>query len=319
MKNFIYKIGFKLKEYSPEILVGAGIVGTVVSTVLACKATTKVEEIIENKQKLLEDVATCMNDPEIEYDEEDKKKDLTIIYARTGLDLVKNYAPAIAVGVVSIGSILAGFNIIKQRQLALTAAYAAVSQGFKKYRENVVERYGEDIDRELRHGIKSQTITETIVNEDGTEEEVEREVKVVDPISEYSSYSKWFNETSPNYSRDSEFNLMFLRRQQDYANEMLKSRGYLFLNDVYDMLGFNRTRAGHIVGWMYEKNNPIGDNYVDFGIYDPHKQSSMDFINGYEHQILLDFNVDGPIYNRVYPYADADVAGMTYASSAVSH
>ena len=41
------RAGLKLKKYSPEILVAAGIVGTVAGAVMACKATTKVSEIVE--------------------------------------------------------------------------------------------------------------------------------------------------------------------------------------------------------------------------------------------------------------------------------
>ena len=61
------------------------------------------------------------------------------------------------------------------------------------------------------------------------------------------------------------------------------------------MLGIPRTRAGQIVGWIYDKKNPIGDNYVDFGIYDTNKEANRNFVNGYERTILLDFNVEGNI------------------------
>ena len=88
---------------------------------------------------------------------------------------------------------------------------------------------------------------------------------------------------------------MYLRRQQDYANELLKAKGHLYLNEVYDILGLPRSKAGQIVGWVYDEKNPIGDNYVDFGIYEQNRAKNRDFVNGYEKTILLDFNVDGNI------------------------
>lgn len=116
--------------------------------------------------------------------------------------------------------------------------------------------------------------------------------------SEYdlSPYARFFDETCAAWTKDPESNKFFLLRQQEYANKKLKDRGYLFLNEVYDMLGIPRTKAGQRVGWVYEPEYPIGDNYVDFGIYDEvHNRS---FVNGYKNSVLLNFNVDGDILNR---------------------
>jgi hypothetical protein len=114
--------------------------------------------------------------------------------------------------------------------------------------------------------------------------------------SDISPYACFFNEDSVAWTKNPECNKMFLRQQQNYANEKLRQRGYLFLNEVYDMLGIPRTKAGQCIGWIYDEKNPIGDNYVDFGIYDRiHNQS---FVNGYEDSVLLDFNVDGNILDR---------------------
>ena len=68
---------------------------------------------------------------------------------------------------------------------------------------------------------------------------------------------------------------------------------------MYDLLGIQRTSAGQVVGWIYDESNPIGDNYVDFGIYDLHDEAKRNFVNGYERTILLDFNVDGDILNMI--------------------
>ena len=292
----------QIRKHSPEILMIAGVVGTVASTVLACKATLKVNEVLEEKKNTIDAIHTCLENETIEYTEEDSKKDLTILYAQTGIKLVKLYAPAVILGALSITSIVAGHKILKKRNLALAAAYAVVDKGFKDYRKRVVERFGEQLDKELRYNLKAKEIEEVVKDKDGNEKVEKKVVNVIDsenPLNGVSEYAKFFDEVSTNWSKDPEYNLMFLRRQQDRNNEKLKATGYLFLNEVYDMLGIPRTQAGQVVGWIYDKKNPNGDNYVDFGIYDVHSEAKRGFVNGVERSILLDFNVDGVIYDKI--------------------
>ena len=295
------KTGLKLQKYSPEILVVTGIVGVVVSAVMACKATTKASEIVEDmneKMDTIHEVSETATSEE--YSEEDLKKDTTIVYVQTGVKFLKLYGPSLALGALSIGCILASTHILKTRNLAIAAAYSAIDKGFKDYRGRVIERFGKDLDRELRYNIKAKTIEENVVDENGEVNTVEKTVEVVNP-NEHSVYAKCFDESCAGWSKDPEFNLMFIRRQQDYANEVLTKRGYIFLNEVYKMLGFQATKAGQIVGWFYDPENPdhTGDNYVDFGIYDVHKEKNRDFVNGYERCIWLDFNVDGNILDLI--------------------
>ena len=290
---------YQVKKHSPEILMVAGIAGTIVGTVLACKATTKVSEIIEEKNKNIEDVHTCLEDNPKEYTEEDSKKDLTIIYAQTGVKLFKLYAPAIGVMALSFASIIAGHKVLKKRNIAIAAAYAAIDKGFKQYRKNVIEEFGEGVDQQMRFGLKSKEIKKK--DKDGkTVKETEYYVDPdANPLNNISEYARFFDAASENFSKDPEYNMMFLRRQQDYANEMLKSRGHLFLNEVYDLLDIPRSKAGQVVGWVYDKNgNTKGDNYVDFGLY-RNDQGTRRFVNGLEYNILLDFNVDGVIYDII--------------------
>ena len=290
---------YQIKKHSPEILMVAGITGTIVGTVLACKATTKVSEIMEEKNKLVEDVHTCLNDKEIEYTEEDSKRDLTIIYAQTGVKLFKLYAPAIGVMALSFASIIYGHKVLKKRNVAIAAAYAAIDKGFKQYRKNVIEEFGESVDQQMRFGLKSKEVKKK--DKDGkTVKETEYYIDPdSNPLDNISEYARFFDATSNNFEKDPEYNMMFLRRQQDYANEMLKSRGHLFLNEVYDLLDIPRSRAGQVVGWVYDKDgNTNGDNYVDFGLY-RNDQGTRRFINGLEYNILLDFNVDGVIYDMI--------------------
>lgn len=292
----IGKVGLTLKKHAPDILIAVGIVGTVTSTVMACKASTKAGEILENSKNEIEKVREVANNPEYadQYSEKDYKKDLTIVYAKTGLEFVKLYGPSIALGAASVACILTGHGILRKRFVELSAAYAAVDTSFKEYRGRVVERFGKDLDRELKYNIKNHEVEETVIDEDGNETTVKTIIQTAEP----SEYARFFDETCSGWDRNSEYNLMFLKSRQAEANNVLKLRGHLFLNEVYDMLGMQRSKAGNIVGWVYDPNNPNheGDDYVDFGIYDLYNEQKRAFVNGYEKSILLDFNVDGNIW-----------------------
>lgn len=296
-----HRMGFKIKKASPEIMVVAGVVGVVTSTVMACKATTKVNDILEETRKQVDDVHNVLDSDVIteeEYNNDDAKKDLAIIYTQTGVELIKLYAPSVLVGALSITGILASHKILKKRNVALTAAYATIDRSFKEYRGRVVERFGKELDRELRYNIKAQEIEEKTVDKDGNETIEKKTISVVDP-NMYSDYARIFDNGSMGWTKDPEYNLMFLKLQQNQANDRLRAQGYLFLNDVYDMLGIPRTKAGQIVGWIYDEENPVGDNFVDFGIYDIYNEKACDFVNGRERSIVLDFNVDGNILDMI--------------------
>ncbi len=298
------KVSFSAKKHSPEILVVAGVIGTVASAVIACKATTKLDDILEKTKENVDKIHECTNDETLveEYTESDAKKDLAIVYARTGVDIFKLYAPALSLGALSITCILASNNILRKRNVALTAAYATVDKSFKEYRSRVVERFGEQIDKELRYDIKASKIEKTVVDEEtGKKKKVKEEIQLTG-IDGYSDYARFFDEASSWWEKNSEYNLLFLRGQQNLANDKLKAQGYLFLNDVYDMLDIPRSKAGQVVGWVYDPDNTEIDNYVDFGIYELHRERNRSFVNGYERCILLDFNVDGNIWDKFKGY-----------------
>lgn len=298
----IGKAGFKLKKHAPEILIVTGVIGTVTSAVLACVATTKVNDILAKSKEEVDKIHESVNKEVSEgvvYTEEDSKKALTSVYCKTGFALAKLYAPSVALGALSLTSIVASHNVLHKRNVALAAAYAAVDNSFKQYRNNVVKRFGEEVDRHLKYGIETQEVEETVVDENGKETKVKKTVETINP--EYvgnmgSPYAKFFDNGNDGWDPDPEVTLMFLRARQNYANDLLKARGHLFLNEVYDMLDIPRTQAGQVVGWRYNTKNPSGDNYVDFGLYNPYNENARDFLNGREQVILLDFNVDGNIW-----------------------
>lgn len=285
-------------KHSPEILVGVGVVGVVASTVMACRATTKLSDILDESKEQLDKIKEVVADPAYseKYNEDDAKKDTTITYVQTGVKVVKLYAPSAMLCVASLGCLLASNNILKKRNAALSAAYMTVDKSFKEYRKRVAERFGDEVEKEIRYNIKVKEVV--TVDEDGNE--VKETVKVMEGADDpngYSDYARFFDESCPAWQNDPEYNLTFLKAQQQYANDKLKADGRLFLNDVYKMLGIDITKAGQVVGWVYDPDCPVGDNFVDFGIYDMSRERVRAFVNGYEPNILLDFNVDGNIWD----------------------
>lgn len=271
-------------KHAPSLLFGAGVVGTIGSTILACRATLKLESVIFETQNDL-DTAKTMDHPN--YSDEDRRRDIAVIYARSAVGMAKLYGPSILLGSVSIGLLTKSHNLLQERNAALAAAYTAVDKAFNEYRERVRAKHGEEEDQEFRYGSEEVAV----VNEKGRTE-TRRRVAPGEP----SMYARFFDQMSVNWSKEPEYNLVFLRCQQNYANDMLKTRGHVFLNEVYDMLGLERTKAGQVVGWVISRD---GDNYIDFGIYAGQDEKVRDFVNGREGALLLDFNVDGVIYDKI--------------------
>ena len=223
------------------------------------------------------------------------RKQQAVDYGRALGDAVKDigkiYAPAIIVGAVSITCVISAHGMLAKQNTALVAAYGALDLGFKAYRKRVVEEFGEDKERDIYRGVIGRH-EET--GEDGKPCVIEDLGEVIPGAN---IYGRFFDESSVYWSKTPEYNLTFLLHNQNWANDRLISRGHIFLNEVYEALGLPWTQAGQAVGWKHypNNNNPVGDNYVDFGMHNIADEVSRAFINGHERVIFLDFNVDGVI------------------------
>ena len=282
------RTGLKLQKHSPEILMAAGITGIVVGTVMACRATRKLDNVIDEQHDEKIYVEDLHSEGEIDHKE--YQKNLAKVYVTTGLKIAKLYGPAVTLQIASIGCVLGAHGILKKRNIALMAAYKAVEQSFNDYRQRVIEEFGEEKDYDLKHGIQHEKVK---VEEDG--KKVTKTLNTADPNT-ISQYARFFDAASKEWQGIPEYDLMFLKSQQNYMNDLLHARGHVFLNEVYDALGLERSRAGAVVGWILTKD---GDNYVDFGIFDGDRPRTRAFVNGTEENILLDFNVDGVIYDLI--------------------
>lgn len=290
------KTVMKLKKHSSEILVVAGVVGAVASAVIACKATTKVGKITEEAKDMIDSIHESEKNgitPAGEtYTKEDAQKELAITYVQTGVKYAKLYAPAVILGSLSITSILASNNILRKRNVALGAAYAAIDKSFKEYRGRVIERFGEQVDHELKYNIKAKKFEEVETDpETGKQKKVKKTVMVTDPNLQ-SDYAVYFDNKSRNYETNMDYNRMFLKAQQQFANDKLQARGHIFLNEVLDDLDLPRFPAGQIVGWT--KDGP--DGYVNFRILEVERETED---GRHEPALLLDFNVEGNIWSQM--------------------
>lgn len=288
------KVGLVLKKHEPEILVVAGAIGTIGSTVLACRATLKANELIAESKKEVENIHAKAEEKRDEYSEEDEKQAVRITYGKTALNLVKLYAPSVILGGLSLGAMFASNNMLRKRNVALATAYAAIDKSFKEYRGRVVDKYGEEVDKELRYGTRTEKIKVTEVDpETGEEKTVKKEVKVADPNLK-SDYAMYFNrQTSAYFDECYDYNLSMLRAKESYWTIMLQQRGYVTLNEVLQDIGIDGTKAGMVVGWYYDKNNDESDDQIDLRINEVY----LDNGDGtYEKTIVIDPNVQGSIY-----------------------
>lgn len=287
MKNFISAdmsrrlagAVLKTKAQSPAILFGTGVVGVVSTVVLASKATLKLEDILDDTNEKLEMVKTLNHD---KYSEQDRAKDKVVVYTQTVVNISKLYAPAVGIGILSIAALTGSHHILTKRNAALTAAYAGLDRALRDYRGRVSDEIGAE--REAR--IWQPTEKVEVIDEDGKKSKIELATE-----RGGSPYKVVFDETNQNWQRADEYNQLFIQAQQNWANDLLRAKGHVFLNEVHDMLGLPRTKAGQIVGWVMDGE---GDNYIDFGVFN-NISRGMQFVTGNERSIWLDFNVDGPV------------------------
>ena len=300
VKRGLGTLSLGFKRNSPAIFLAAGVVGIVGSTVLACKATLKIDDVLAAPREGLEKINDYVD--EHGYTENYTKRDVTEdkikCYGKAIVGMAKIYSPAILLGGLSLASILTSHKIMSKRNFALATAYTALSDTFKKYRDNTKERFGEDIDKELLHGVKERVVEKPVVDENGEVVGTKKEVVKATGYEDISDFAKFFDEACHDWSEDPNRNLIYLKAQQNHANEILKARGHLFLNEVYEMLDIPITDEGQVVGWIYDPSDPTRDNYVDFGIYESKRVGNREFVNGHDNVVLLDFNVDGVILNK---------------------
>lgn len=324
MKGFNAVKHFTSKN-SPEILLGLGIASMIGGTVLACRGARHLDGILVDAYDRKEEAALKS------YDEADDK-DIKAVEETYDMDVVPTteigwalmtrtekaklqlqtigevameFAPAALCMIGGISMIIGSHNIMTKRNAALMAAYTGINEAYNKYRNRVIERYGEEADYEIRNDVKKGTQkVETVDEATGKKKKSDEEF---DYIADPSLYSRWFDESCPEWSKAPGMNYHFLMCQQNYLNDKLVMRasespkgiGHVFLNEVYEAIGIPHTGPGSLVGWLYDMNDPDRREFIDFGMHEAHNEAKRAFVNGYERSILLDFNVKEIIYDKI--------------------
>ena len=307
------KTAFKLKKASPTIMVIGAAIGGVTATVLACKATLKAQDILAEHKTNVEKIHKAkdkVDSGEIKlsegetYTEKDMKDDITKQYLKTGLKLAKVYAPAVGLGAASLGCMFGSHHIMTKRNATLTAAYIALEQTFNSYKNRVTDRFGERVQRELEQNIKAVEVETKKVDENGVEEVVKEYRDIAEQADDPCSLI--FDETVDTWQRDADLNRNYLLLMESAANKRLRTQGHLFLNEVLSMIGTHggqslRTPAGQIIGWIYDPDSTSLHNRVDFGItnYAPNNEALNSFLRGEERSVILHFNCDGIIIDKI--------------------
>ena len=280
-----------VQKNSPKILFASGVVGVVATVVLASRATLNLEETLGETQDKMDQAKRLHAKGHASYSDMDYKQDVVTLYVRGATSIVKLYGPAFIVGALSIGALTGSHIILSKRNVGLTAAYATVEKAFAEYRGRTLAEVGEEKERDIRYGV--ETSTETTVDGKGKTKMVSKRHA---DMHGHSMYAKLFDSKSASWSPQPEYNLLFLRAQQNWANNRLHARGHVFLNEIYDNLGIERTTPGCIVGWV----DGHGDSFIDFGIFDGQNMEAFQaFMSGDEGAILLDFNVDGQVHELI--------------------
>lgn len=285
----IGRTGLGVRKVSPELLVGVGIVGLVAAGVVAARATIKAQPILERAKDAVDTVEFHKQNDEA-YKPHNQKKDLIYIYRTTAFELAKIYAPAITLGGLGVACVLGGHHMLRQRNVALAAAYKVLETSYGEYRKRVRSEVGDAKELEIYQDV--------------------REIEVVDDKGKVSKkkihgpnagngYGRFFDQLNPNYVENASLNLAFITSVQRFYNMQLNLRGYVFLNEVYDTLGFEKTTAGQVVGWCSDGNDGE-DGWIDFGIDNPENWRAQEFIKGNERAVFLDFNVDGDIHRKAF-------------------
>lgn len=287
--SIFHNVARVVVKHAPTILTATGTVGLVGTAVLASRATLTYKELIADEVMVITDGPNLMKRNE-HYTEDEFRKDRIVCYSRIVTKTVKHYAPTIALGVASIAAFWWSHSIQSKRIAGLAAAYAALDTSYRKYKKSVASVIGEESMKKVEEKILDDVVF--------TDEPFEYDKMAESVIPEYSPYARIIDENASVWDPSDDITELNIHAQLNYMNDILRTRGYLFLSDVYDALGIPRTPASQVVGWLWKKGD--GDHYVSFGDIEGHRIKFWDDSRRREvANYLLDFNVDGEIVNEI--------------------
>lgn len=324
------KPALKLRDSSPNILIATGIAGVTGGVVLACIASRKLDDALDDHKRREEELISTYNFSEGEKKSKEYRTAITKEYIYTGVKVVRLYLPAIGALTVGVGSLLGSNYILRKRNAAIAAAYAACHDAFARYRARVIEEKGEEFDKKMRFGLVKDKIKVVETDEEtGKKKTHTLNVERANP-KDISDYARYFipgfqsDGMSTQATRNIEMNLAELKARCGYWNQALKARERVSLNEVYYDLGFELSKAGQYAGWNIA-GIADSDDYIDFKLYEVVVSKDADghilstyFMNGNgdDYDWWRDNNVNAEdieavTYHRGY-LVDFNAAGYGY-------
>lgn len=277
------------KAHAPTIMVVSGVVSMGASVIGASKQTLKVEETLVPHVESLEKIQTGRDLDLDGYDDKAAQRDKIVVYTRVAKDLTKLY---FVPGVFFVGGaclVFGGHRMLLQRNATLAMAFTGIKKAYDTYRANVREEFGAEADQAMLHGYKIREVIDPVTGSVQTVNVRDWDAEHVDP------YNRVFGRgESTQWHDDIGVNKLFIAGQQRMAQILLGNRGYLYLSEVYEALGFPETDISRVVGWK-AGFNPDGSKEIpvlDFGLDRPMPD---DWKYSKDNAIYLDFNCQGLI------------------------
>lgn len=322
-----------VKNMSPELCLAGSILFGAACVVTSCMATLKSEPVVKEAKAKELDIRRIPSDGVKEANEKlmamreltkEKREELQAVRRKAALTVIRHFALPAALGAVSVALNIADNRILRRNLTAATVAYAGLLESYNEYRKRVIADVGREKDQEYLHGIKKQKNVEIDPDTGEVLGETEDYAAVDKGVSQYARYfdegewdqtnKRWIHQNLA-WKDDNFINQKTLRSAEREANQKLVIDGFLFLNDVYRMLGLPLSIDGQIVGWVYDGEG--GDHAVSFGVFDDDPRQlpyNRAFVDGRRNTALLDFNVDGPIINELENFFGKEMTTKLIAS-----
>lgn len=262
-------IGNDMKIKTPEILLGVGLVCVVGGTLLACKNTLKIKEVLDDHNEYIEKIEKFRGTEK--YSEEDAQQDTAILYRNTIGSMVKAYAPVVGLEILGLGCILYSHKVLSDRYLGALSTINAMQLGLNAYRNRVRDKVGAQEEYDLFHNIKKEFVEEKFIDEKGKERTRVAEVPITSGEAA-TRFSYMFDRNSWGF-KDMYANKRFFNFTEKSLNEQLYSRGKdtgfstMTAKEVTDYFGWTEREKDQLAlltnGWIFRM-----DEYQNYEKYD---------------------------------------------------
>lgn len=277
-----------LKAKGPTIMVVSGVASMGAAAVIGAKQTLKAEEVLAKHTPELEKVDQARKLNVAGYQDDEATRDRFRVYGAAAFDLGRLYAVPGLLFIGGAGLVFGGHHMMVKRNAQMAIAFTALKKAFDTYRERAVESMGPDFDQAMMNGWRIEEERDPHTGELISDRPVrDWEASREDP------YNRVFaQDTTSEWEDNLGVNRMFILQQVKSAQRLLNNRGYLYLNELYEALGFPTTDIGQVCGWRVRRLNDGSRDIptVDVGIDTPMPEG---WVYNDRNEIFLDINCQG--------------------------